>query len=98
MESNKVSNQVKYIATTLMLMKQKELLLEDVSKAFMASERQSKLLDEDFRQLCKAFDLDDCEEQALYQFETDNAQIQTRWDAKLGRSKKVWRSKGPSWK
>jgi hypothetical protein len=69
-EPNKVNNQVKHIATALMVLKQRELPQKEVFRSFLESTRPCKLREEERNKLCKAFDLDDQEAQLFDQFET----------------------------
>ena len=69
-ERNKVNNQVKHIATALMVLKRSKLPQKEVFRSFLESTKSCNLQEEERNKLCKVFDLDDQEAQSFDQFET----------------------------
>ena len=69
-KSNKIWNEVRYLATAFLVMKVRELQLKEVFTEFLSSERPCKLQRDVRDQMCTVLDNDDQDAQSISQMET----------------------------
>ena len=77
-ESNKISNQVRYIAKALMVLKRDNLPMKEVFVKFLSTKSPCKLQDEERAELCEALETHGQEVQKFAQFETPSSKTASR--------------------